>query len=98
MTSVLAFVPQTVLAGSKQTEVSATVDARYRDIKPFLNDETSYTLFSWHKDVYTGNHGRHHCDHLVEGGAKNIRVVFTEDNVKGMRDSGRLESIFREVL
>ena len=71
---------------------------RYKDIKPFLNEETRYTLFSWHKDVYTGNHGRHHCDHLVDSGAENVRVVFTEDNVKGMRDSGRLESIFRAVL
>jgi hypothetical protein len=96
--SVLAFVPQTVLEGSKQTEASAAVDPRYKDIKPFLNEETRYTLFSWHKDVYTGNHGRHHCDHLVDSGAENVRVVFTEDNVKGMRDSGRLESIFRAVL
>ena len=96
VSSVLAFVPQTVLEGSKQTENSMSVDPRYRDLKPFLNDRTNYNLYSWHKDLYSGNHGRHHCDHLA--GKANVNVVFVEKSVKEMRDSGELESTFRSFI
>ena len=96
VSSVLAFVPQTILEGSKQTEISVSVDPKYRDLKPFLNTHTNYELYSWHKNLYEGNHGRHHCDHLV--GPENVRVEFVEQNVKEMRDSGRLESIFSSVV
>jgi hypothetical protein len=91
ITSVLAFIPQTV----RRDKI---VDENYRDIHPFINDVTKYYLYG---DLSTSNpydpHHISHCDRL--NNYPNVFIIRQQKfNLKRMRDNGELFKILKDLV
>jgi len=91
VTSVLAFVPQTI----RRNDV---VDEKYRDSSIFINNKTNYYIYG---DTSISNvedcHHISHCERI----AHHPNVFLTKKNglhLKEMRDSGELFDILKTII
>jgi len=91
ITSVVAFIPQTILHRQN-------IDEKYRDISKYINDTTNYYLYgdtriSNIKDV----HHISHCERI--SGHSNVCVIKKYGlHLKEMRDNGELFTILNQLV
>jgi hypothetical protein len=91
ITSVLAFIPQTI-------RLDKNIDEKYRDITPFINDTTKYYLYG-DLSINRESHCHHilHCDRV----SHHANVFITRQkhlHMKTMRDNGELYDIFHKLI
>ena len=90
ITSVLAFIPQTLLLPDKY-------DPRYRDLKTVINNVTRYCIYG-DSSITDPNDWHHirHCENIRS--FPNVSVNNLPGlNLKTMRDSGELLTILRNI-
>jgi hypothetical protein len=91
VTTVLAFIPQTVLLHSDR-------DEKYRDLTEHINDTTKYYLYGALN--FTKNNDPHnisHCERISN--RENVFLIKKEEvNLKKMRDEGELFSILNNFI
>ena len=90
ISSVVAFVPQTIKR--------KYVDEKYRDLNTFINTQTKYYLYG-NTSISDVNspHNISHCER-IEHHPNVILTKVTELDLKKLRDSGELYSIFKKAI
>jgi hypothetical protein len=91
VSSVVAFVPQTV-------RIKKDVDEKYRDIQPYINDSTVYTIYG-DTSIQNVNDVHHirHCERIAD--FPNVRIIKKEGmDIRKMRDNGELYDILTSCL
>jgi hypothetical protein len=91
VTTVIAFVPQTILRKSDKCKL-------YKDLKPFINDTTMYHLYA-DLSVKKGTDPHHISQCQRIGKFPNVMINFMEKiDVKELRNTGELKSIIEKVI
>lgn len=91
VTSVLAFIPQTV-------RIKKDIDEKYRDLREHINGSTKYYIYG---DTSITNekdfHHIRHCEHIAQ--RPNV-ILCKKDGIdlRRMRDNGELFSILHNIL
>jgi len=90
ITSVIAFIPQTI-------RIKKNIDEKYRDISPYINKTTKYYIYGDTKISDKLNpHHIHHCDRI----SHHSNVFITKKHgmdIGNMRDDGELIRILQNV-
>lgn len=97
VTKVIAFKPQTHLNDPStytrgQYTFYAEKDERYMEIKQYMNEKTKYILYCGSSE--SGNHHCDMCHRVADVGDVEINVKSGKLELKDMRDSGELSSLF----
>jgi hypothetical protein len=85
--NVVAFIPQ--------THLETPIDVKYKDLSPFINNFTRYTLYG--DSTENSLHDIEHCYRITE--YNNVSITDEKNmNMKKMRDDGRLLKNFKSLM
>ena len=91
VTSVVAFVPQTV-------RVKENIDEKYRDLGQYINDSTKYYIYG-DTNITRLNDFHHirHCEHIANH--PNVCLIKKDGvDLRRMRDNGELYDILHKLI
>ena len=91
VTSVVAFIPQTV-------RIKKNIDEKYRDLREHINDSTKYYIYG--DTSITNENDFHHIKHCERISYRPNVFLFKKDGIdlRRLRDNGELYNIFNEIL
>lgn len=91
ITSVLAFIPQTV-------RVKENIDEKYRDLNVHMNDSTKYYIYGDTSITRINDfHHIRHCEHIANH--PNVCLIKKDGvDLRRMRDNGELYDIVNKII